>query len=526
MEDIGKTFLAVAERARMGLAIMDLADGHAETLYLSETAVEMFGRSREELQHLNLLETVHVDDRARVANLVRRITAGEVVEPILETVIQRGDGGLLPVRAAFVGIVHEGRSLTVNIVTDISEQRAAEKSLAVERKRVEEQLARADRLSALGTLAAGVAHEINNPLAFMSLNADLLVQLVETEMPDETARGAALSVARELQTGVNRVANIVRDLSTFSRDAHAGGVSADVGVVVASAERLVNHEVRHRARILIDLPPLPEVKASGSRLEQVFVNILLNAAQAFESVSEKNLIRVSGGVLDNQSVYVDVADNGPGIAPELVGRVFDPFFTTKPAGVGTGLGLSICQGIVARLGGEMSLKSRVGVGSVFRVALPPAHAAGSSALHKQRQAPLPSMRILVVDDEPAIGRAIRWLLEDLHEVEVVMSGQAALDRLLGDGVYDVILCDLMMSGLSGVDVYERVARAKAGLERRIVFMTGGAVNERNSAFLADVPNTRLDKPFDAFALESALRSMSSPRPAKPRTFDSEGKITG
>ncbi|NUP05338.1 MAG: response regulator [Polyangiaceae bacterium] len=494
MADLGKTFLTVAERARMGFVIVSLREDGADSVYISEMAVEILGRPREELATMNLVDIVHERDRGRVADLISRIMSGQKVESSIEMVMVHPNGKQVPVSTSFVEVEHQGRNLTVNIVTDISD-----------RKRLEAQLARADRLAALGTLAAGVAHEINNPLASIALNLETLGRIAEESITSEDERDRARSLSQEIRSSLDRMATIVRDLRTFSRDDPMEDTAVDLRAIIASAERLVVHEVRHRARIVIDLPELPAVKARASRLEQVFVNILLNAAQAFETVAEQNVIRVRGGVTDAGAVYVDIEDNGPGIPSHIVGRVFDPFFSTKPIGVGTGLGLSICHGIVSRLGGELTVQSAVGVGSIFRVSLPAAERPVMLAgVEPPVVAQLPRMRVLVVDDEPAIGRAIRCLLEEGHDIDVVTSGEAALERLVDERAYDVVLCDLMMPGLTGADVYEHLTRRNTGIERRLVFMTGGAVTEYGRRFLASVPNLRLDKPFDSIALEQAL----------------------
>jgi PAS domain S-box-containing protein len=359
LADIGSTVLAVAERARLGLVITALDGSSVGPLYINEAAADIFGHPHEVLMRSNLLDLVAEDERKRAAELVFRILAHEAVGSDLDTVVVQANGRRVPIRIAFVQVEHGGRILTVNILTDLTERRAAE-----------EQLARADRLAAVGTLAAGVAHEINNPLAFTTLNLEGLRRLVENDMPAGAARTKAVALLGEIQAGTNRVAAIVRDLSTFCREDEAESAPVDIARIVASAERLVMHEVRDRARVSVEVPTLPAVNASSLRLEQVFVNLLLNAAQAFPSASEHNRVTVSGGLLEDGSIFVDVEDNGPGMPPGILSRVFEPFFTTKPVGVGTGLGLSICHGIVSRLGGELTAKSTVGHGSTFRVAIP------------------------------------------------------------------------------------------------------------------------------------------------------------
>lgn len=204
---------------------------------------------------------------------------------------------------------------------------------------------------------------------------------------------------------------------------------------------------------------------------------------------------------------MEVRDTGAGIAPEVLGRLFDPFFTTKPAGVGTGLGLSICHGIVTALGGDLSVESQSGRGSTFRVALPPAPAPAEASV---RSAPAvePSARrghILVVDDDARVCGAVRALLAPEHDVEVVTSASEALDRMGAGERFDLILSDLMMPAMTGMDLHTELERIAPAQAARMIFMTGGAFTPRERAFLARVANPRLEKPFAPQGLQRFVR---------------------
>jgi PAS domain S-box-containing protein len=376
-----------------------------------------------------------------------------------------------------------------------------------ERHRVQEQLARADRLAALGTLAAGVAHEINNPLAYLTLGIEALRAQLALSIPDAGARERALARLEPIAAGASRVAEIVRDLLAFSRD--ETGTVGQVLVVdaIAAAERLAMHELRHRAKLETRIEGSPRVLGHAGKVEQVMVNLLVNAAQAFDERQPDPKVVVRCADRDGW-VEIEVEDNGPGIPPELLGRVYDPFFTTKPAGVGTGLGLSICHGIVTRMGGTIAIESEVGRGTIARVRLP-------SVRRKPSEPKLPvvtggalpnRLRVLVADDEPALLRALRALLEPEHEVTLASSGEDALARLSSATADppDVVLCDVMMPGLTGVDVYAAICRARPELAERFVFMTGGAMTPHTTAFLDSVANVRLEKPFTLAQLEEAL----------------------
>jgi CheY-like chemotaxis protein len=250
------------------------------------------------------------------------------------------------------------------------------------------------------------------------------------------------------------------------------------------------------------------VLASESRLGQVFLNLLVNALQALSPRDNgaEHEVRVRVSSQDAGAVLVEIGDTGDGIAADVLPRVFDPFFTTKPVGVGTGLGLFVCQGIVTSLGGTLSIRSEEGRGTTVSVQLP---AITESSLDSTEppsslRGAVRRSRVLLVDDEVALCRALSAALEGEHDVVAVNSGEAALALLAADRAFDVILCDVMMPGITGMDVWTRAVAACPELEPRFVFTTGGAFSSEAAAFL-DKGKTYLEKPFDMPRLRSLLR---------------------
>jgi CheY-like chemotaxis protein len=259
----------------------------------------------------------------------------------------------------------------------------------------------------------------------------------------------------------------------------------------------------------MEIAPTPRVLASEHRLGQVFLNLLINAAQSVpEGRASEHLIRASTGVHPDGRVRVTVSDDGAGIPPEIRSRIFDPFFTTKPIGVGTGLGLSICHGIVAALGGEITVESEVGRGSTFSVFLP---TASGEPLQEApaRAAPTAGARILVVDDEPLVCKALQRILSPPHEVGVRESGREALETLESDAAWDLVLCDLMMPEITGMELYRLTAVRSPALARRFVFLTGGAFTDGARDFLQEVSNERVEKPFDPAVLRELIAGLVS-----------------
>ena len=359
----------------------------------------------------------------------------------------------------------------------------------------------ADRLVSVGTLAAGVAHEINNPLSYVLANLEMVVEEIRA-LSGGSASGRMKELeemAIEARHGAERVRKIVRGLKTFSRADEEHRVVMDLKPALELAINMAYNEIRHRARLVKDYGPAPLVDADDARLGQVFLNLLVNAAQAIPDGNlEANEIRIATTTDAEGRAVITFSDTGPGIAEAVVGQIFDPFFTTKPVGVGTGLGLSICHNIVTGMGGLISVRSEIGRGTTFRVTLPPAavqELPGAAASPPQEG---PDRRgrgaILVVDDEPAVGMALKRCLRD-HDVTVVTGVAEALDVLASGKQFDVIFSDLMMPQMTGMDFYRELTRRSPDDAARIVFVTGGAFTAVASEFLQQVANERLEKPF-------------------------------
>jgi CheY-like chemotaxis protein len=231
----------------------------------------------------------------------------------------------------------------------------------------------------------------------------------------------------------------------------------------------------------------------------VFINLLVNAAQAMpEGSVDENVVRVVGRVDAMGNAVVEIHDTGCGIPPENLDRIFEPFFTTKPVGEGTGLGLAICHGIISSLGGTLSVQSEVGKGTVFRVVLPVAKPEGDAVAPSPRAVSRPALRgkVLIIDDEKDLTDVTVVALEELHDVRATQDAREALEWIGTGQRFDLILCDMMMPLMTGMEFYTRLAAIAPGQADRVVFMTGGAFTPRAREFLARLPNLRIEKPFD------------------------------
>jgi len=419
----------------------------------------------------------------------------------------RGDGGHRAVEVSSLRVDFYGGPAVMLVGRDVTE-----------RNLLQAKLAQADRLASVGTLAAGVAHEINNPLSYTLENLATLVEQLgalgaesqRTTTYELAARLQPLSeIAREAEQGAARVRDIVRDLRMFSRTPEERRVSVDVRAVMESTLQMAMNEIRHRARLVRRYEDdLPAVEANESRLAQVFLNLLINATHAIpEGNVAGNEIVVALRRGDENRVVVEVIDSGIGIAPEHVERIFEPFFTTKAFGAGTGLGLSVCHGIVSSLGGRITVESRPG-STKFCIELPSTgRVASDTRPPSTKRGMLKGIKVLVIDDDPAVGSALaRMLARDGAEVERALgiSLDDPLDRIAR---FDVVMCDLMMPDVSGMDVWDRVMRERPELASRFIFMTGGAFTPKSRDFLATLTNPLLDKPFDRAKLRAVLSQL-------------------
>ena len=475
-------------------------------VYVNRKVVSLFDTPREDLLGRSVVEFVHPDDRQVVIARVQHLTqTGELAPPLEERYLQR-DGTTLHLEVAALPTEFHGEPAVVAIARDITE-----------RKLLAGRVMQMDRMIAVGTLAAGMAHEINNPLAYVIANLDLVAEdlpPIIASLRDAETQRAQLSelvpILAEAREGAERVRKIVGDLKVFSRaDDEERRTLVSLPHVIESAINMAWNELRHRARLVKDFGPSPLVEADESRLGQVILNLLVNAAHAIpEGNVEGNEVRIVTRTDKRGYATIEVRDTGCGIPASALPRIFDPFFTTKPVGQGTGLGLSICRNLIHRFGGTIDAESQVDEGTVLRVALPPARREVASTASSKSPSFRPGRRgrILVVDDEVPLGTALRRVLEREHDVVVVTTGREALD-LVGREPYDLILCDLMMPEMTGMQLHDILSAQHPDQAARMLFLTGGAFTPQAQEFLDRVPNQRMEKPLDTHKLRAVVRDL-------------------
>jgi PAS domain S-box-containing protein len=466
-----------------------LADASHRFLDVNPAGCAMLGYAREELL------TMRIEDIVAPANLASQAVQSQGAAGVsffTERVLLRKDQTTVDVELHSVILPEGGMQSVTRDVSARKRKHAAEAAM--------------ERMLSLGRLAQGVGHEINNPLAYLTLSLELAKAKL-AHVPESMHAELDVELANA-QDGAARITHIVRALVAFGRgDAEVVNATA-LSRVVEGAITLTANRLRHIARVDIDVDPSVLVRANEFQLAQVFVNLLLNAADAMEELpSDAHRVTISSRVTEDDRVVVQVLDSGPGIAADALERVFDPFFTTKDVGRGTGIGLSISRAILATFDGTLDAANGAQGGALFSVGLRRAVVAEAASAARPSARIARRLRVLVVDDEPLLGRMIEHTLHE-HDVRVVHAAAPALELCQREN-FDVILCDLMMPIMSGAALHAELAKHKPELVRRMIFMTGGAFTDSSRAFLEALENRPLAKPFDAAALRAALAGATS-----------------
>jgi two-component system cell cycle sensor histidine kinase/response regulator CckA len=492
----------------------------AAEVLIGSKAKDVIGKSGDDV--LRLLDQRRTP--AEAAPLATALRVQQSVEAEEVSLRNPSTSAQRPIEDGSAPVIDQGQLLgAVMVFRDVTEQ-----------KKLQKQLELADRLASLGTMAAGAAHELNNPLAIVVTNAGFVAEELQQHAADLKAKaspqaaeqrlGRISESLKDLQSAASRMGRIVSDLRTFSRPVEQTSQIVDLPRCVEWAIRTTSHEFHHRAQLRTEFGETPPVNADQTRLEQVLVNLLVNAAQAIAPGSaDRNEVCVATRTDERGQAVIEVRDTGPGIAPDVIKQIFEPFFTTKPVGIGTGLGLSICHGIVGSMGGEIQVESELGKGTTFRVSLTPAPAEKIEAAIPPSvptaTSPM-SGRILAIDDETMLLRAIqRILVDEDHKVVCTESAREALSMIESGERFDIILCDLMMPTMTGIEFYETLLAQNPDLAPRVVFISGGAITAKVDAFLQSVPNLRIEKPFKIATLRNTIQQLLAAQTAERAPTD-------
>lgn len=410
----------------------------------------------------------------------------------------------------FVGI---GLGALVGYVRDLKldlERRVAERTRELvennaRARELEARAAAADRMAQIGTLTAGIGHQINNPLAAVLANLDEIARRIPPGDPQ------LAEATRDAHEAAMRVAQIAKDVRLFTHGANPSGTVTNVRTAIESTVRMVTNAIRQRARLELDLAGTPYAKIATNELCQVLLNLLVNAFQFLPTTGTHTVTVRAKALADRAQVQIEVSDTGGGIPADQRCRVFDPFFTTKAVGDGTGLGLWVCHQLVTAAGGTIEIADAA-PGTTVRITLP----AGVPTPDQLEVTAPPRARILVVDDDPIVGRAVEKLVRDRHDVIVVIDPVAALKRLEDGDRFDVILSDVMMPDLDGAELYAKLQALAPAQAARMIFMSGGAFTGNTKQFFEAPERLRLDKPFTREDLDRVLaRVLTAPSAETP-----------
>jgi signal transduction histidine kinase len=530
---------------RMSRVILDTRDAHQLPEVIVKVALEAMQADDVALMLPGHDDKLYVACSTALTDSIRR----EVHSTIMPSVIERarmlrepmleGDGHVhsyivypLCMTERLAGVLVISRLINPRAFRKLDLHKAcviaSQTLLALENMRLVRHAIAAERFATVGQVATSIAHEVNNPIAYVLASQahlhDQLPHVVElcklistgadTSLLRDTferAGGQAfvdelVQAAEDVREGAERVRDILRDTRSLAHNNPDLKPSPfDVNESIRSALRIVAAELRHKAEISSNLDDGLRVVGIAGQLSQVFVNLLINAGEAFGDKSGNNLRVTSKRV--GGHIVITLADNGPGIASDVVQRIFDPFYSTKR---GTGLGLPISRDIVRQHGGEISCESTQGIGTTFSIVLP--HSAGTNReptqpppfTHRAAGTPL---RLLFVDDEASILRSYKRAFGKAHDVITVTNGKEALAAIEEHATFDLVICDLSMPTMSGMQLYHAVRESNPELAVRFVFATGGATQRELEEFLRLVPNRVLEKPFDLSVLRALIADL-------------------
>ncbi|HTA77167.1 MAG TPA: PAS domain S-box protein [bacterium] len=506
-EDLVKSeenFQTIIKEMPDGVLIAD----EGEVLFVNNAFAKMLGYgSPLEIIGWSLLDLIHPDYHGicqeRLSLLMKD---GQPVTNTKFKLIGK-DGKAIEVESAGIPIQFNGKKAAMGVISDNTLQNEMRRQATLN-----------DKLATVGTLAAGVAHEVNNPLTYILGNLSFLGEQLEEMKAHMLQKGCAdqecIKILKEMTEevaettkGGERIRDIVKGLKAFVRSSDDKAEKVDLNQMVESALNMTYHIFKQKARLEKDLAvDMPLLMIHSGKIQQVFINLIINAAQAIEGNQPgKNKIRVRTGHNIN-GLFVEFTDTGKGIPENILPRIFDPFFTTKPTGVGTGLGLSVCNEILRHYQGSLEVKSQVGQGTTFTVRLPILEEPLTEREELIQHSGSQFGRVLVVDDEPGNLEVMCRAIRKKHTVLKALSGLEAMAVLAKeDGQIDAVVTDVNMPDMNGIDFYQAVESQYPDLEKRFIFMTGGIFSEETKDFLKKIPNVCLEKPFK---FEEMLKAVS------------------
>jgi len=493
-------YRSIMENATCGIFIIDQSGIISE---LNLEAEKIFGGQHNQMIGTDFKNFVLPSDQAYVDVQMKKMPIKKIIGPY-EGRIQRPDGNIRDVEFSAVHVANNEEKFIFAIINDITE-----------RNKLQSQKILADKLATVGTLTAGIIHEINNPMTFILSNLNYINEHLKTIKSDNIEQNKLISTLNdriiESTDGAEKIREIVHNFKGFARVDQGELTWTNIHDVLNDAINMASSQFKNHASFEKNFAAdLPLLLLSSSKLHQVFINMLINAGQSMDGDDlHKNIIRVKTYV-ENDQVCIEINDTGKGISPETIVKIFDPFFTTKPVGIGTGLGLSICYEIIHAIGGQIQVKSELGKGTTFSIYLPI-----NLITERRRRRPtitdtkeITGKRILIVDDEPALLNLLERILGNDNQITKAQGGRAAFNLLAKDSEqFDVIVSDLNMPDINGVELFQYITVNNPKLARHMIFSTGGSYTASMTEFLSSMKNPCLEKPFTREQLFQAINTV-------------------
>jgi PAS domain S-box-containing protein len=490
-------FRNLVENAPVGMIISNTAQ---HIFDVNDALLKIHGcDSKEEFLHWPVLEHYYdPKDRDRWVAKIRE----EGTTKDFEIRLNRKDGTIFWASLSSIPqITESGEERIITVIQDINERKQAEER----GKQLQQELIVTNRLATVGQMAAGIAHEINNPLTGVVGFAGLLLK---KDVPEDIKQDV-----NTIYEGARRIASITSRMLLFARQRQPGRTSVNINDIIETTLAMRSYEMKSsNIKVTTELasdPPVTMVDAG--QIQQVFLNIILNAEIEMKNAHQGGNLTVKTEKIDN-TIRISFKDDGPGIPKKNLERIFEPFFTTREVGEGTGLGLSVSYGIVTQHGGKIYAQSRLGKGATFIVELPIVTEAEQLKLAEpaaRKKKKVAGGKILVVDDEPTVGDLLNEILSgEGHDVEIVKNGDDALKRLDSED-YDVILLDIKLPGMSGIELYEHIQRTARSLASKVIFITGDVMNADTMVFIKSGQTPYVTKPFDTEQLLKSIERILS-----------------
>jgi len=473
------------ENASCGFIVHDL---HGIVYDTNKVGEKILGANKSGILNKDFRNFVVPDEQEYVAVQLNKLHIEKKIDPVVVHILQPS-GEIREVELSGVCVTLNSKDIILSVINDITEI-----------TKIRNQTLLADKLASVGTLAVGIIHEINNPLNSITANLEFIREKIKKIPETDTLTHKLLfdlgEIIDESMEGTSQISKIVKYLKGFSRIDEKNLVSMDIHHEIKSALNIAKPQLQ---KIKIETnfnENIPLILTQTNKLQQVFLNLIMNAAQAFPQTRDQdNIIKILTE-MDKNKIKISFIDNGTGIERGSLKKIFEPFFTTKPAGIGTGLGLSICYDIIHAMGGNITVNSILNVGTYFTIYLPLNMKAESLAKDKIGLEPSTRLKILIVDDMPILLKSLHRILMDSHEVTDALGGREALRILEKNGNhFDLLIADVHMPDVSGADLYRYIAEKYPVLKDRIIFVSGGSLSTGTDKFLSTVKNTSLQKPF-------------------------------